>query len=410
MRSGRRVWILFGLLLALVATWLVTLPSRSARSAGGAARDALESLPYLTWVPAAGTLDKRGVTILDETRAAPGLNLYSSLNGHRALLVDMQGEPLHEWELAVRPSDTWQHVELLPKGALLAVVEEQRLVALDRDSQLLWYLEEPVHHDVAMAPSGDFFVLTQDIRRLERRGDSLPVLSDSILRLTSEGEITGRLDLYDLFVDQVSSTQWADLDQWLDELSEPMARLGPQVALKSGSPADLFHANSVEVLPRDVAPIGRRGDLLISLRDIDTIAVVDFESGALRWSWGPGTVRRQHHPSLLDNDHLLIYDNRGGPLGKSRVIELDPATREIVWSYHGDPPESFFSALRGGSQRLPNANTLITESDRGRVFEVTPHGEMVWEYYNPTVREAQKSRSAIYRMARIASSELSWLD
>jgi len=35
------------------------------------------------------------------------------------------------------------------------------------------------------------------------------------------------------------------------------------------------------------------------------------------------------------------------------------------------------------NQRLPNGNTLITESTQGRIFEVTPENEIVWEYYNP---------------------------
>jgi hypothetical protein len=37
----------------------------------------------------------------------------------------------------------------------------------------------------------------------------------------------------------------------------------------------------------------------------------------------------------------------------------------------------------GSAQRLPNGNTLITESAFGRVFEVTKEGEIVWDYVNP---------------------------
>jgi hypothetical protein len=57
-------------------------------------------------------------------------------------------------------------------------------------------------------------------------------------------------------------------------------------------------------------------------------------------------------------------------------------------------------------QRLPNGNTLITESDNGRVFEVTRDGEVVWEFFMPTV--SQKGgvlRSTIYRMTRIIDVE-----
>ena len=41
------------------------------------------------------------------------------------------------------------------------------------------------------------------------------------------------------------------------------------------------------------------------------------------------------------------------------------------------------SVLRSVQSRLTNGNTLITESDGGRLFEVTPEGEIVWEFINP---------------------------
>ena len=34
------------------------------------------------------------------------------------------------------------------------------------------------------------------------------------------------------------------------------------------------------------------------------------------------------------------------------------------------------------SQWLPNGNLLITESMRGRAFEIDQHGEIVWDYFN----------------------------
>jgi hypothetical protein len=67
----------------------------------------------------------------------------------------------------------------------------------------------------------------------------------------------------------------------------------------------------------------------------------------------------------------------------SRVIEFDPATYEIVWSYAGDARHPLESRLRSDQERLANGNTLITESDAGRLLEVTPEGEIVWDYVNP---------------------------
>ncbi|MDP8236578.1 MAG: hypothetical protein P9M08_09355, partial [Candidatus Erginobacter occultus] len=87
--------------------------------------------------------------------------------------------------------------------------------------------------------------------------------------------------------------------------------------------------------------------------------------------------------------------------GWSRVIELDPAAGEIVWEYAASPPEKFFTATRGGAQRLDGGNTLITESNSGYVFEVTSEGEKVWEFYSPEIDGDSGSRAAIYRMTRL---------
>jgi outer membrane protein assembly factor BamB len=64
-------------------------------------------------------------------------------------------------------------------------------------------------------------------------------------------------------------------------------------------------------------------------------------------------------------------------------MEFDPATQQIVWSYAGSSGRPFDSPVRSSQQRLPNGNTLVTESDGGRLFEITAAGEVVWEYVNP---------------------------
>jgi hypothetical protein len=55
----------------------------------------------------------------------------------------------------------------------------------------------------------------------------------------------------------------------------------------------------------------------------------------------------------------------------------------------------------GGIEALPNGNVLITESERGRAFEITRDGDIVWEFYNPDIDESKRQRAAIYRVARI---------
>jgi hypothetical protein len=88
----------------------------------------------------------------------------------------------------------------------------------------------------------------------------------------------------------------------------------------------------------------------------------------------------------LENGNILLFDNRGNfrkPEGRSRVIEFNPNTMELVWQYTGTEESPLESDIRSYSQRLANGNTLITESNGGRILEVNADREIVWEYINP---------------------------
>jgi hypothetical protein len=79
---------------------------------------------------------------------------------------------------------------------------------------------------------------------------------------------------------------------------------------------------------------------------------------------------------------------------------------------------AFFSAYMGAAQRLPNGNTHITESATGRLFDVTPQGEIVWEYVIPFFAEyaepearryAGGSQNSVFRSYRYQPSQVPWL-
>ena len=114
--------------------------------------------------------------------------------------------------------------------------------------------------------------------------------------------------------------------------------------------------------------------------ELDTIAIIDAKTDRVRWALS-GQWLRQHKPTLLANGRILLLDNQGHR-GRSKVIEIDPFTQEIVWSYQGDAQNQFSTRTGGSVQRLPNGNTLVTEADSGRAFEMTAQDRMVWMYHN----------------------------
>jgi hypothetical protein len=118
---------------------------------------------------------------------------------------------------------------------------------------------------------------------------------------------------------------------------------------------------------------------------------------------------------MLPNGNILIFDNgssrRALPQGFSRVIEVKPETNEIVWQYRDTPPANFYSPNISGARRLANGNTLITEGRFGRVFQVTPAGEVVWEYVNPFFLPGidGTQTNAVFRATHYESIELAGL-
>lgn len=162
----------------------------------------------------------------------------------------------------------------------------------------------------------------------------------------------------------------------------PLIDTGP-----AWSKGDLLHTNAAKPIGADAAAdlsFAEEGDVLVSFRNIDTLAVIDLGKGLVTWALrGPWIW--QHDPDILENGTILLFDILGafGPGGWSRLLEIDPATGGTNWSYRGTPEQPFESNVRGGQQRLPDGNTLVVESMGGRLFEVDREGQVVLEFLNP---------------------------
>jgi hypothetical protein len=356
----------------------------------------IEQLQALGYVD--GTIDEnaelRGVETHDRDRAWPGVNFYSSRIRASARLIDNDGRELHVWSHL--GDDGWEHAELLPNGDLLVVVNQQSIFRLDLNSELLWRVELEAHHDLAVHPSGEIYALTNEVRLRPEIHPDVPVIEDFIQILTSDGQPTERISL----LDALRSSDFAFLLASPQHLPSDR-RTGERPRL------DMLHTNHIEVFDGSLAhrsPIFGKGNVLVSMRTINTIAIIDPRTRKVLWAWGPTNLHRQHHPTLLDNGNILLFDNGRR---RSQIVELDPSSYEVVWRYA--PRGGFLSRYRGSAQRLPNGNTLITESDRGYVFEVSPDHDVVWRFANPDV-QPDGLRIAIWRMTRFDPDELPFLD
>ena len=106
---------------------------------------------------------------------------------------------------------------------------------------------------------------------------------------------------------------------------------------------DLFHTNSIEVFDGSQAhrsAIFAEGNALISLRNLDLLAIVDLKTERVVWAL-TGDWKQQHKATLLDSGHILLFDNQGNS-GRSQVLEIEPLRGERVWSYTGGKAGSLY--------------------------------------------------------------------
>jgi hypothetical protein len=123
------------------------------------------------------------------------------------------------------------------------------------------------------------------------------------------------------------------------------------------------------------------------MREISAVAILDVKTETISWL-ARGDWNAQHDPDFLPNGNIMLFNNIDMQLDAagnrvSSVVEFDPVTRAITWSFSGSADNPMFTSARGSQQRLTNGNTLITESHGGRALEVTSEGKVVWEYYVP---------------------------
>ena len=172
---------------------------------------------------------------------------------------------------------------------------------------------------------------------------------------------------------------------------------------------DIFHTNTIRFLDGSQvskAPFLKKGNVLISLCYSDSLAIVDMEQRKVVWALS-GIWKKQHEPVLLSGGRLLLFDNEGPGGKRSRVLEMDILSSQVLWSYESP---LFYSPIMGSNQRLPNGNTLISESWFGRAFEVTPDHKIVWEFHNPhRAGSNQKFVAALPELVRVQYSEVGWL-
>jgi hypothetical protein len=341
------------------------------------------------------------------------------------------------WEFLLADENHCQHhdVHPLPNGHVLLIAWEKKTRAeainAGRDPEQLWGKELWPDFVVEVAPQGatggtivwEWHVwdhLVQDFDAEKPNYGAVgehPELIDLSYRRTTPRETPAEIAR----LRSLGYVGGARIEE--EEPGPPPSAPGPGAP---GPAADWCHTNSIDY-------DAKLDQILLSVYTFNEIWIIDHSTtskeaashrggrsgkgGDLLYRWGnprayaAGSAKDQmlfaQHDArwipegLPGAGHLTVFNNGvGRPDGEySSVMEIAPPVdsdgryrlvpgkafepTKPCWEYAAPNRSDFFARHMSGAERLPGGNTLICAGEDGRVIEVDPTGNWVWEYICP---------------------------
>ena len=384
--------------------------------------------------------------IRNDVESYNGYTMMSPINSRNTYLIDNCGEVVNSWTSEYNPAMT---SHLTKDGNLLRTGRVEGtfnaggsggfVQLFDWNGNLIWESKVSAdfnyhqHHDVRPMPNGNILVLAWEYNspnaaiQLGRHPDKIS--NDGMwTEFIMEIEPIGVNDFLVAWEWHMNDHLIQDFDQTKD--SYGVVSEHPELIDINYEGAtdevDRFHANALDYNEE-------LDQIVINSRNYHEFYIIDHSTtseeaaghsggssdmgGDVLYRYGnPATYGRgtemdqkfysQHGTNWVDHGQYkngLIVFNNGieRPQGTFSSIEIVVPQRsgseyiidsntafgpqEFDFAYVGTPVNSFFSPRLSNAVVLPNENILIAEGQVGKIFEITPDKEIVWEYINPVL-------------------------
>jgi hypothetical protein len=316
-----------------------------------------------------------------------------------AWIADRDGRVLHTWEVDL--DQLWQGLSgvsgdvnalsLYPVGMVLGadgslVVSFQGretfpvqigIARIDRDGRIVWKRFDGSHHWITTDADGNIYA---------------PAAAFYDRKYVGQTAID---------VPCKAGTSWSDNIRVLDPNGNPLREVPIMEAfLRAGYAGHFYnlrdacnptHLNSIALAPASLEGKlagAAAGDLLVSLRETNTVALLDGKTGALKHALS-GRTGAQHSAQFLPDGTVLAFDNLGGERsrGGTRVVRLDLVKRTAETVFPRDNAKELLPVESKSAGQIDVSSdgrrALVAITHQGRIVEIdVESGTPLWVYEN----------------------------
>lgn len=371
---------------------IASIPSEAARSIRMAAGGDLAGMAtrYPDRFP-----DRSGWKFFD-ARLESGLDAYLFFSrhdgdaGHHVLeLVDLSsGSVVHRINIDFEKTfvdasrsfrlvnyDDWRnerfqaiHPLALENGDILVKSMNSPMVRMTPCGEPVWTLNNGLyHHSTELGPDGHYWS-SAFIEPPQVEGLNPGYFDPGITQFSADGQVLYHQSLTKIMLEQ---------------------GLGYLVLAKQFDP-DPIHLNDVQPIFED-GPYWKRGDVLLSLRNISTVMLFRPSEDRILW-WKHGPWAAQHDVDVIDEKTFGVFNNNSLDIGDGNELVVQGNSQVFYYDLenetHSVPfkqtleANDFRTEAAGLFSVLPDGHYFVEEAESGRTLIFTPKGDLAAEHVN----------------------------
>lgn len=254
------------------------------------------------------------------------------------------------------------HPMLTPSGGIISH-HESPLLSIDRCSNIKWTIDGIFHHAIERGVGGSYWVGYRYLK--SPQSNVSPQFRDEALaQISPSGKIVRIISVRKILVDN-------NLHRLLDSYAYS---------------DDPYHLNDIEPALED-GEFWKAGDLFLSFRSFSGLMLFRPKTGRVLW-FRQGLTLAQHDFQILDDRRISVFDNNVRPGWPSPAV--DGSNRIMIYNFANDKISHPFDAAlakervatiaQGRQTILANGDTVIEETEHGRILRLAPDGTLRWRY------------------------------